>query len=184
VKQVAGTNCHADGRATRSAARATTRRHVRGMAISVSSRIANRPSLSSVGCVVWVPPPRAEKVPRENDAPTYRAHSHTRIHAPFSEIKKKAHVSRRATSARITSIKKVKHTIAASRARPPTFVPRSRTRHSSPCQALSLALSSSLFRSFASSLFLLLFGLSRTYSLVSLAFLSLSASYCYYCDGR
>lgn len=69
-------------------------------------------------------PPSAEKAPRENDASTYRAHSHTRTHA-FRKLKK-AHVPRRRPGhlGANHKHKRVKHTTADSRARPTTFVPR------------------------------------------------------------
>lgn len=96
-----------------------TRRNVFARAISASPR-ATRPPFR----------PLRRRTPNGkgtagNDAPTYRAHSHTRTRSPFQELKK-AHAPRRRPGhlGANHKHKRVKHTTADSRARPPIFVPR------------------------------------------------------------
>lgn len=87
-----------------------------------SRRPRAKSAASFVRCVVES---GAEKAPRETTRRTYRPHSHTRIRSPLRKLKN-AHAPRRRPDhlGANHKHKRVKHTTADSRARPPTFVPR------------------------------------------------------------
>lgn len=140
---------------------------------------SQRPRVESaapfVRCVVK---PRMEKAPRETMRRTYRVHSHTRTHSPFRKLKK-AHVPRRRPGhlGANHKHKRVKHTTANSRARPPTFVPRF-THSSFLTVSSSLTHSHAFFlsRSLIPSFFLLLSRLCFTHVLPRLSLFFLTPS--------